>query len=39
VDIELVVVAENPGMVTMKMRIGGARMVDMLSGEQTLRIC
>jgi hydrogenase expression/formation protein HypE len=29
----------NPGLVTMQSRIGGARVVDMLSGEQLPRIC
>ncbi len=33
------VVPDHPGMVTMKTRIGGARVVDMLSGEQLPRIC
>jgi hydrogenase expression/formation protein HypE len=33
------VVAEHPGLVTMKTRIGGTRIVDMLSGEQLPRIC
>lgn len=33
------VVADHPGMVIMKTRIGGARIVDMLSGEQLPRIC
>ena len=33
------VVAEHPGLVTMKTRIGGTRVVDMLSGEQLPRIC
>lgn len=33
------VVVEHPGMVTMKTRIGGTRVVDMLSGEQLPRIC
>lgn len=33
------VVAEHSGMVTMKTRIGGTRVVDMLSGEQLPRIC
>jgi len=32
-------VAEHAGMVTMKTRIGGVRVVDMLSGEQLPRIC
>lgn len=31
--------AEHPGMVTMKTRVGGTRIVDMLSGEQLPRIC
>jgi len=33
------VVAEPPGRVFMKTRIGGSRIVDMLSGEQLPRIC
>lgn len=33
------VVAEHPAMVTMKTRVGGTRVVDMLSGEQLPRIC
>jgi hydrogenase expression/formation protein HypE len=33
------VVAEHPGSVTMRTRIGGTRIVDMLSGEQLPRIC
>ena len=33
------VVAENPGMVCLKTRIGGIRIVDMLTGEQLPRIC
>jgi hydrogenase expression/formation protein HypE len=33
------VVAESPGMVIMKTRVGGTRVVDMLSGEQLPRIC
>ncbi len=33
------VVEAHPGMVTMKTRVGGARVVDMLSGEQLPRIC
>lgn len=33
------VVAEHPGVVIMKSRIGGTRVVDMLSGEQLPRIC
>jgi hydrogenase expression/formation protein HypE len=33
------VVAEHPRIVVMKSRIGGARIVDMLSGEQLPRIC
>jgi hydrogenase expression/formation protein HypE len=33
------VVAEHPGVVVMKSRIGGSRVVDMLSGEQLPRIC
>jgi hydrogenase expression/formation protein HypE len=33
------VVAEHPGMVTMKTVIGGQRVVSMLAGEQLPRIC
>ncbi len=33
------VVDEHPGFVTMKTRVGGTRVVDMLSGEQLPRIC
>lgn len=33
------VVSEHPGFVTMKTRVGGRRVVDMLSGEQLPRIC
>lgn len=33
------VVEEHPGTVVMKSRIGGSRVVDMLSGEQLPRIC
>lgn len=33
------VVADHPGVVVMKTRIGGSRVVDMLSGEQLPRIC
>jgi hydrogenase expression/formation protein HypE len=33
------VIDEHPGMVTMKTRVGGTRVVDMLSGEQLPRIC
>jgi hydrogenase expression/formation protein HypE len=33
------VVSKNPGMVLMKTKIGGVRIVDMLSGEQFPRIC
>ncbi len=33
------VVADHPGSVVMKSRIGGTRVVDMLSGEQLPRIC
>jgi hydrogenase expression/formation protein HypE len=33
------VVSDHPGMVTMKTRVGGTRVVDMLSGEQLPRIC
>ncbi len=32
-------VAEHAGFVTMRTRIGGTRVVDMLSGEQLPRIC
>jgi len=32
-------VSDHPGMVVMKSRIGGSRVVDMLSGEQLPRIC
>lgn len=32
-------VASHPGVVVMKTRIGGTRVVDMLSGEQLPRIC
>jgi hydrogenase expression/formation protein HypE len=32
-------VAEHPEFVTMKTRVGGTRVVDMLSGEQLPRIC
>jgi hydrogenase expression/formation protein HypE len=31
--------ADNPGLVTMRSRIGATRIVDMLSGEQLPRIC
>jgi len=34
-----VVTADHPGFVMMKTRIGGSRVVDMLSGEQLPRIC
>jgi hydrogenase expression/formation protein HypE len=34
-----VVTDEHPGMVMMKTRVGGTRVVDMLSGEQLPRIC
>ena len=34
-----IVTDEHPGLVTMKTRIGGTRVVDMLSGEQLPRIC
>jgi hydrogenase expression/formation protein HypE len=30
---------DNPGLVTLQSRIGGSRVVDMLSGEQLPRIC
>ena len=33
------VVADHPGKVFMKTRIGGIRIVDMLTGEQLPRIC
>jgi hydrogenase expression/formation protein HypE len=33
------VINDHPGMVTMKTRVGGTRVVDMLSGEQLPRIC
>ena len=33
------VVDEHPGFVTMRTRVGGTRVVDMLSGEQLPRIC
>jgi hydrogenase expression/formation protein HypE len=33
------VTAEHPGFVVMKTRVGGTRVVDMLSGEQLPRIC
>jgi hydrogenase expression/formation protein HypE len=33
------VVADHPGKVLMRSRIGGMRVVDMLSGEQLPRIC
>jgi hydrogenase expression/formation protein HypE len=33
------VVADQPGRVTMQTRIGGNRIVDMLTGEQLPRIC
>ena len=33
------VVNDHPGVVIMKSRIGGSRVVDMLSGEQLPRIC
>ena len=33
------VVPDHPGMVSMKTKIGGTRIVDMLSGEQLPRIC
>jgi hydrogenase expression/formation protein HypE len=31
--------AGHPGFVVMKTRVGGTRMVDVLSGEQLPRIC
>jgi hydrogenase expression/formation protein HypE len=33
------VVADHPGLVTLRSRIGGSRVLDMLSGEQLPRIC
>ncbi len=33
------VVSDHPGFVTMKTRVGGMRVVDMLAGEQLPRIC
>jgi len=33
------VISSHPGYVTMKTRVGGTRVVDMLSGEQLPRIC
>ncbi|MHC4459391.1 MAG: hydrogenase expression/formation protein HypE, partial [Planctomycetota bacterium] len=33
------VVAEYPGQVFLETRIGGSRLVDMLTGEQLPRIC
>ncbi len=33
------VIEDHPGKVTMRSRIGGLRIVDMLSGEQLPRIC
>ena len=33
------VVADHPGRVVLKTRIGGQRIVDMLAGEQLPRIC
>lgn len=33
------IVDDHPGMVVMKTRVGGTRVVDMLSGEQLPRIC
>jgi hydrogenase expression/formation protein HypE len=33
------VIAENPGSVLMKTKIGGTRIVDMLTGEPLPRIC
>jgi hydrogenase expression/formation protein HypE len=33
------VVHEHPGLIMMKTRVGGTRVVDMLSGEQLPRIC
>jgi hydrogenase expression/formation protein HypE len=33
------VAADHPGVVVMRTRIGGERVVDMMSGEQLPRIC
>ncbi len=33
------VVADHPGRVVMRTRIGGRRIVDMLAGDQLPRIC
>jgi len=33
------VVSEHPGTVVMETRVGGMRVVDMISGEQLPRIC
>ncbi len=33
------IVADHPGMVTMKTRVGGSRVVTMIAGEQLPRIC
>jgi hydrogenase expression/formation protein HypE len=33
------VVADHPGRVVLRSRIGGLRVVDLLSGEQLPRIC
>jgi hydrogenase expression/formation protein HypE len=33
------VVSDHPGFVRMKTRVGGTRIVDLLSGEQLPRIC
>jgi hydrogenase expression/formation protein HypE len=33
------ITTEHPGFVVMKTRVGGTRVVDMLSGEQLPRIC
>ena len=33
------VITEHPGIVFMKTKIGGTRVVDMLTGEQLPRIC
>ncbi|MEW5719182.1 MAG: hydrogenase expression/formation protein HypE, partial [Chloroflexota bacterium] len=33
------IVAEHPGKVYLRSRIGGMRVVDLLSGEQLPRIC
>jgi hydrogenase expression/formation protein HypE len=33
------VIGNHPGMILMKTKIGGMRVVDMLTGEQLPRIC